>query len=753
MTDTGGATSTTQVTVTIQGANDTPNDITGTLSIAENSSNGTSVGTVVGQDIDTGDTRTYSLVDSAGGRFAIHSSTGTVTVANSSLLNYEVATSHQITVRVTDTAGAMFDKVISVAITDINEFDVGPITDINPNGNSVAENATTGTVVGITASATDLDGTNNSITYALDDNAGGRFTIDSSTGVVTVADGSLLDYEAAVSHNIIVRAMSVDGSVNTQSFTIHLTDIDEFVVSTPIVDMNPAANLLAENSPNGTLAGITANAVDLDGTGNTITYSLDDSAGGRFAIHSSTGVVTVADSSLLNYEVAISHNIIIRATSVDLSYSTQSFTIHLTDIDEFDVGSASDTDATPNRVAENSAVGTIVGVTASAGDADGTTNTVTYSLADSAGGRFAIDSATGVVTVANSVLLDFETATNHSITVRSTSVDGSESITTFTISVLPVNEKPVALGESYQTDFTSSISLTNTALLANDTDSEGDSLQIIILASPSHGSLVKSIIGFTYLPETNYAGTVTIVYAVSDGLLLSDSQTITIVITPPSTTAITAPVDRSASSSLNTVVSNTSNEIATIGGGEAGIASILENPDERRDASRVISSTVEESLMDPRTIERRGMDNGPVSQSQTEIFHQDMGALNESLPIQGPAIDRLRLDILAPSVVESTQISFKQFIRPEMRESLEREKQQFFFQTATPIAFGTAIGAGISLHILATAQLGSSLLSQSGLFVPLDPLMVLEGSSKVKKSKEREDILFEVASLKSNGEK
>jgi hypothetical protein len=103
--------------------------------------------------------------------------------------------------------------------------------------------------------------------------------------------------------------------------------------------------------------------------------------------------------------------------------------------------------------------------------------------------------------------------------------------------------------------------------------------------------------------------------------------------------------------------------------------------------------------------------------------------------------------------VESTQLSFKQFIRPEMRESLEREKQQFFFQTATPIAFGTAIGAGISLHILATAQLGSSLLSQSGLFVPLDPLMVLEGSSKVKKSKEREDILFEVASLKSNGEK
>ena len=44
MTDTNGYTKTTQITVTIQGANDAPNDITGTLTIAENSSNGTVAG-------------------------------------------------------------------------------------------------------------------------------------------------------------------------------------------------------------------------------------------------------------------------------------------------------------------------------------------------------------------------------------------------------------------------------------------------------------------------------------------------------------------------------------------------------------------------------------------------------------------------------------------------------------------------------------------------------------------------------------
>ena len=40
--------------------------------------------------------------------------------------------------------------------------------------------------------ATDADATNNAITYSLDDNAGGRFAIHATSGVVTVADGTKL---------------------------------------------------------------------------------------------------------------------------------------------------------------------------------------------------------------------------------------------------------------------------------------------------------------------------------------------------------------------------------------------------------------------------------------------------------------------------------------------------------------------------------------------------------------------------------
>jgi hypothetical protein len=95
MRDLGGLTSTNQLTITIQGANDTPtiNAIT-TPSIAENSSNGAVVTTAIATEVDSGDTTTFSLTNDAGGRFAINSSTGVITVANSSLLDFESATSH-----------------------------------------------------------------------------------------------------------------------------------------------------------------------------------------------------------------------------------------------------------------------------------------------------------------------------------------------------------------------------------------------------------------------------------------------------------------------------------------------------------------------------------------------------------------------------------------------------------------------------------------------------------------------------------
>ena len=113
-------------------------------SAAENAANGTVVGTVTGVDPDAGATFSYSLTNNAGGRFAINASTGQITVANGTLLDYEAATSHDVTVRVTDQGGLTFDKTFTLALTNVNEAP----TNATMSGGSVAENAANGTVVG-----------------------------------------------------------------------------------------------------------------------------------------------------------------------------------------------------------------------------------------------------------------------------------------------------------------------------------------------------------------------------------------------------------------------------------------------------------------------------------------------------------------------------------------------------------------------------------------------------------------------------
>ena len=143
-------------------------------------------------------------------------------------LDFETQTSFDVTVELDDSAvGGTPDDTVAytLTITDFDEFDVSTPIDSDAGANSVAESATVGTYTGLTADASDADGTTNTVTYSLDDNAGGRFTIDSATGVVTVAGA--LDYETATSHSVVVRATSADGSSATQSFTIQVTDVNE----------------------------------------------------------------------------------------------------------------------------------------------------------------------------------------------------------------------------------------------------------------------------------------------------------------------------------------------------------------------------------------------------------------------------------------------------------------------------------------------------------------------------------------------
>ena len=315
------------------------------------------------------------------------------------------------------------------------EPEVLQLVDSDESLNVVVESSPDGTVVGITAQLLEGGATHSGATYTLTMDAEGRFMIDPVTGVVRLVGG--MDYESGTSHQITVQAASADGSTTSQVYTIQVTDVDEFNVTVPVDVNGPVGGTVAESLAVGAAVGITASASDADGTTNAITYSLTSNPGGLFAIHPTTGVVTLSAS--LNYEAATSHQITIQAASADGSTASQVFTIHVTDVDEFNVSPVTDVNAAANTIAENAASGTAVGITASAVDADGSNNIVSFALTDDAGGRFTIHPGSGVVTVAPGAVFDFDVAGSHQITVQATSTDGSTSSTSFSITVTPVN--------------------------------------------------------------------------------------------------------------------------------------------------------------------------------------------------------------------------------------------------------------------------------------------------------------------------
>ncbi|MBM6584133.1 cadherin domain-containing protein [Microvirga sp. BT689] len=100
-----------------------PTDIVmSTLSVAENSANGTVVGTLSVTDVNAGESDesfTYALIDDADGRFALTGAS--LIVSNGAKLNFETGSSHTVTVRVRDSAGLSFSKTLTVSVADINE--------------------------------------------------------------------------------------------------------------------------------------------------------------------------------------------------------------------------------------------------------------------------------------------------------------------------------------------------------------------------------------------------------------------------------------------------------------------------------------------------------------------------------------------------------------------------------------------------------------------------------------------------------
>jgi peptidoglycan hydrolase-like protein with peptidoglycan-binding domain len=427
VTDSGGLSHEEAMAIVVTDANEAPSAQAASFELDETAGPGTTVGRLSARDPDSGTNGAlrYAITgDNSNGRFAVDPATGTISVAEGAKLDFEERRSFKLEVTAIDGGGLSDSALAAIDLVDRNEA---------PNGvrlisSKVPENAAGGTFAGQVA-ALDPDA-GDIATYRLIEDADGRFVIDFGTGVVTVAKGATLDFEATERHRLVVRVTDSGSLTYDEAFSIALSDVNEPPTA------RAASLTVAENASSGALVG-RLSAADPD-AGDRLAYGLRDNAGGRFAIDADTGTVMVADGAGLDFEQSARFEITASVSdSGGLSTSVE-LIVEIANLNEEPSGQV----MIEGTVTETAAHGTLAAAYRATDPDPG--DRVTYSLGRNAGGRFAIDPATGLITVARGAKFDVEQAAEHDVTVWVTDKAGLTHHETLTIAVLEVDETPPA---------------------------------------------------------------------------------------------------------------------------------------------------------------------------------------------------------------------------------------------------------------------------------------------------------------------
>ena len=143
-----------------------------------------------------------------------------------------------------------FGDVISTTPVTVSVTDNTAPTEIYLTNNSVVEHAQAGTEIG-SLWAFDPD-ENETFTYTMTDNAGGRFAI--VDGNIVVKDGSLLDYQAAKSHKVTIEVKDSEGNVYTETLTVNVSDTVD-IPNVAATNVQPVGRAGADLSGNDMLFG------------------------------------------------------------------------------------------------------------------------------------------------------------------------------------------------------------------------------------------------------------------------------------------------------------------------------------------------------------------------------------------------------------------------------------------------------------------------------------------------------------------
>ncbi|MBT3091624.1 MAG: tandem-95 repeat protein, partial [Candidatus Thiodiazotropha sp. (ex Lucina pensylvanica)] len=417
ITDNDGETADATVTINITPVSDqTPVANADSITVAEGATATTLVGgssTVLNNDTGLSDTPvTVSLITDVTNGILTLNSDGTFSYTHDGSENF----TDSFTYRVTDNDGETADATVTINVISNNN----PPEASDTNISVLEDNVYTGNLPAA------VDGDGDTVTYRLESNpVHGSITLDMDGGFSYTPDA---DYHGADS---FIYSVS-DGNGGNNSYLVEI-DVVSVNDSPVITSHDENENVLLSLEENATL--VTMVTAD-DPENDAISFAIDGGADlGLFSIDPISGEMVFTHApdmeNPLDADQDNLYQVQVLVSDGNGGTDRQSFTIEVTDVDEFDVGLLIDVEDTPDAIPLSGSLSDGVGITVWAEDPDSSNNRITYSLDDDSNGLFAIDPASGTITLASTV--ENRDASQFEITVRATSEDGSYSLHTFHI--------------------------------------------------------------------------------------------------------------------------------------------------------------------------------------------------------------------------------------------------------------------------------------------------------------------------------
>ena len=313
------------------------------------------------------------------------------------------------------------DVTIITHITNVNEFPPNIMGNLEA---FVPENSPSGTVF-YTLMGVDHD--MNNVLYEVDDGED-VFSVNATSGEVSVAVGAMLDYEMTALYNITIIVKD-DGEPVLSSppkiLTISITDEND---QPPVFEQAAYYVSLREQTPVGSTILITR-ATDMDTPPNAqISYMFianeeGETNYGKFLVNSSTGAVTISAS--LDYETEQHFYYMIMEASDGVNKDTVQVNIRVLESnDNYPVFNNLPNTTSVSEDADND---TFI-FQATATDADFLVNgKIIYSLAQQDDPKFRIEPETGIIRVLGDEQFDFdEDIREYTITVIASDRGGQE---------------------------------------------------------------------------------------------------------------------------------------------------------------------------------------------------------------------------------------------------------------------------------------------------------------------------------------